>query len=100
MILEEIVSDIRSMEEKLWGYERKYGLRSAQFFELYRAGRLRDEDPTEVRDYGDWAACYDIKLDRERRYDEMIRQCLAELNSASVSLREIKPDSQTAPATT
>jgi hypothetical protein len=67
MTLAEIVSDIKVMEEKLRHYERKYGLRSAQFFKLYRAGQLKDEDPTEVRDYGDWAACYDIKLDREGR---------------------------------
>jgi hypothetical protein len=96
MTLAEIISDIRAMEEKLRHYERKYGLRSAQFFELYHAGRLKDEEPTEVRDYGDWAACYDIKLDR----DEMIRQRLAEIDSASVSLRDIVPEQHAVPGTT
>jgi hypothetical protein len=100
MTLEEIVSDIRAMEEKLWHYERKYSLRSPQFFELYRAGRFRDEDPAEVRDYGDWAACYDIKLDRERRYDEMIQQRLTEIDSGSISLRDILPDRYAAPVAT
>ncbi|MBI3360773.1 MAG: hypothetical protein HY023_06645 [Chloroflexi bacterium] len=97
MTLEEIVSDIWAMEENLSRYERKYGLRSTQFFELYRAGRLRDEEPAEVHDYGDWAACYDIKLDRERRYDEMIRQRLAEIGGASVSLRDILPGRRAVP---
>jgi hypothetical protein len=92
MTLSEIVSDIKAMEEKLRNYERKYGLRSPQFFELYRAGRLRDEEPTEVRDFGDWAACYDIKIDREQRYDELIRQRLAKIGSATVSMRDILPE--------
>jgi hypothetical protein len=92
MTLAEIASDIKAMEEKLRYYERKYGLRSPQFFELYRAGRLKDEEPTEVRDYGDWAACYDIKLDRERRYDELIRQRLAEIDATTVSMQDILPE--------
>ena len=91
MALTEIISDIKAMEERLRHYERKYGLRSPQFFYLYRAGRLRDEKPTEARDYGDWAACYDIKLDREKRYDQLIRQRLAEIDSTSISVRDILP---------
>jgi hypothetical protein len=95
MTLEEIFSDIKAMEERLRHYERKYGLRSPQFFALYRAGRLKDEEPAEVRDYGDWAACYDIKLDREQRYDELIRQRLAKIDSTSISMRDILPERHT-----
>ena len=76
MTLDEINRDIHAMDEKLWHYEIRYGLRTPYFYELYRAGRLRDEDPVETRDYSDWAACYEIKQDREQRYDTLIRKAL------------------------
>ncbi|MCX6031869.1 MAG: hypothetical protein NT169_21540 [Chloroflexi bacterium] len=46
--LADVIQDIHAMDEELWHYEARYGLRS-QFFELYKAGQLRDEDPSESR---------------------------------------------------
>jgi hypothetical protein len=76
MTLDEITQDIHAMDEELWHYETRYGLRTPYFYELYRTGRLRDEDPVEMRDYSDWAACYEIKQDREQRYDTLVREAL------------------------
>jgi len=45
-------SDIKAMEERLRHYERKYGLHSSEFIELYHARRLQDEDPA-IREYWD-----------------------------------------------
>jgi len=64
MTLQEIIADIHAMDRELQKYENKYGLRSRYFYELYTSGKLRDEDPEESREYGDWAACYDIKHHR------------------------------------
>jgi hypothetical protein len=61
MTLMELIQDIHAMDEELWHYEARYGLRTRYFYELYKAGQLHDEDPAEVRDYTDWAACYEIK---------------------------------------
>ncbi|MBN1888508.1 MAG: hypothetical protein JW850_10975 [Thermoflexales bacterium] len=65
MTLTEIIQDIHAMDEELVHYEARYGLRSQYFYELYKDGKLPDLDPLETRDYTDWAACYEIKLNRE-----------------------------------
>jgi len=58
---------------------------------LYKAGQLRDEDPVEVRDYTDWAACYEIKRHREALYDTLIRKVLAKLKTRqAISLADLK----------
>lgn len=54
MTLQEIIADIHAMDRELQKYEDKYGLRSQYFYELYTSGKLRDEDPDESREYGDW----------------------------------------------
>ena len=58
MTLTEVVQDIHAMDEELWHYESRYGLRTRYFLELYEAGQLHDEDSLQTRDYSDWAACY------------------------------------------
>lgn len=92
MTLEEIIADIHAMDQELQEYEDKYGLRSRYFYELYTSGKLRDEDPDESREYGDWAACYEIKMHREQLYDKMIQNTFQSLRvSASISLPALKP---------
>jgi len=91
MTLQEIIADIHGMDQELQEYEDKYGLRSRYFYELYTSGKLRDEDPDESREYGDWAACYEIKIHREQLYDEMIQNILLPLRiSDSISLSALK----------
>ena len=91
MTLAEVVQDIHAMDEELWHYEAHYGLRSQYFYELYKAGQLRDEDPVETRDYTDWAACYEIKRHREQLYDRLVSSVLREAKSRPpVSLAELR----------
>lgn len=91
MTLQEVIADIHAMDEELRKYEKKYGLRSKYFYELYRNGALRDEEFEEVREYGDWAACYEIKLRREKMYDEMIQDFLLKVHtSPPISLSILK----------
>lgn len=91
MSLIEIIQDIHAMDEELRHYEARYGLRSEYFYELYRAGRLSDEDPLEARDYSDWAACYEIKRHREELYDALIRDALQKAREEGpLSLAELK----------
>lgn len=86
LTLLEIVQDIHAMDEELWHYETRYGLRSQYFYELYKTGKLRDEDPTEVRDYTDWVACYETKRHREELYDALVRDKLQETREQSTIL--------------
>lgn len=36
MTLMELIQDIHAMDEELWHYEARYGLRSQYFYELYK----------------------------------------------------------------
>ena len=97
MTLIELAQDIHAMDEELWHYEARYGLRSQYFYELYKAGQLHDEDAGEARDYTDWVACYEIKRHRERLYDELIRDLLQKAGpEQSVSLTNLKSTSEKA----
>ena len=89
--LMDIIQDIHAMDEELWHYENRYGLRTQYFYELYKAGLLQDEDPVEARDYADWAACYEIKRHREALYDERIREVLQAVQpEEQISLADLK----------
>ncbi len=91
MSLTGIIQDIHAMDEELWHYEARYGLRSEYFYGLYKASQLRDEDPVETRDYVDWAACYEIKRHREELYDALIRKVLQKLEpKQAISLADLK----------
>jgi len=91
MTLTEIIQDIHAMDEELWHYEARYGLRTQYFYELYKAGQLQDEDPLETRDYTDWAACYEIKRHREELYETVVRDRLRKAKSqGDISLADLK----------
>ena len=91
MTLAEIVQDIHAMDEELWHYESRYGLRTRYFLELYEAGQLHDEDTLQTRDYSDWAACYEIKQHREQLYEAAVREILKKASKQSgISLSDLK----------
>lgn len=66
MTLLEILQDIHACEEDLIEYERKYGIRSATFYESYMPG---DEPPdgASVLDWSGWAGTYESWLERQQQ---------------------------------
>ena len=72
MTLAEILQDIHACEEDMLLYERKYGIRSATFYESYMQG---DEPPdgASVLDWAGWAGAYDVWLERQKQYIETIQ---------------------------
>lgn len=91
MTLLEIIQDIHAMDEELWHYESRYGLRSRYFYDLYQTGKLRDEDPVESRDYADWAACFEIRHHREELYDSLVQDALRRVKPQQrVSLADLR----------
>ena len=91
MTLDEIIQDIHAMDEELWHYEARYGLRTQYFYALYKAGKLRDQDPVETRDYTDWVACYEVKRQREELYDNLVRDVLQKAQAQpTISLAGLK----------
>jgi hypothetical protein len=76
---EDFLRDVFEAESALRWFEQKYGILSETFYRVYQAGQLRDEDPTEIQEYMEWAGWYEILQDRRRRYDQAVEERLKEL---------------------
>ena len=74
MTLSEIIQDIHGLEVELAQLEKRYGLLSADFYHLYKAGELEQS-----RDFIQWVGYYEAKLDREARYRQMMYDYLRDL---------------------
>lgn len=64
MTLSEVIQDIHALNAELETFEKKYGVLSEDFYQLYEAGKLRDEELEEIDDYGAWAASFRIRRRR------------------------------------
>lgn len=72
MTLQDIIVDIHSLVEDVEVYERKYGVLSETFYELYISGTEPDDDNW-VLDWADWAGAYKILLRRQQQYHDTIQ---------------------------
>jgi len=90
MTLSEIVQDIHGVDAELAKLERCYGLLSADFYHLYKAGELEQS-----RDFIQWVGYYEARLEREARYREMMYVYLRDLRQ-SVGLGTLRLTPQTA----
>ncbi len=63
--LDDILEDLHAAERICQEYERKYGVLTEDFYQLYVNGELECH-----KDFGMWAAYHEIKKHRE----EMLRQ--------------------------
>jgi uncharacterized HAD superfamily protein len=74
MTLNEIIQDIHGLDRELEQLERRYGLLSADFYHLYKAGEIEQS-----RDFIQWVGYYEARLEREARYRELMYDYLHEL---------------------
>lgn len=74
MTLGEIIQDIHGLNAELAQLEKRYGLLSADFYHLYKAGELEQS-----KDFIRWVGYYEAKLAREARYREIMYDHLREL---------------------
>ena len=72
MILQDIIEDIHALYEDLEVYERKYGVLSETFYELYTSGE-EPEDEAWMLDWADWAGAYQLLLRRQEQYQSTIQ---------------------------
>lgn len=72
MTIAEILQDMHACEEDMRMYERKYGIRSATFYESYVQG---DEPPdgASILDWAGWSGVYAIWLERQQQYTEAMQ---------------------------
>jgi hypothetical protein len=88
MTLNEIIQDIHGLEVELARLETRYGLLSADFYHLYKAGELEQS-----RDFIQWVGYYEIKLERETRYRELMYAYLRELREkAGLGVLPLDPE--------
>lgn len=76
--LHDLIIEIHEFDRKLQILEEKYNLRSEDFFELYQAGRLRDEELDEIDEFGRWAAWHRMRARRIAQYDTLKTAFLTE----------------------
>ena len=92
MTLNEIIQDIHGLDAELIKLERCYGLLSADFYHLYKAGELEQS-----RDFIQWVGYYEAKLAREARYRQMMYDYLRELRQrAGIGALHLDPETTAA----
>jgi hypothetical protein len=79
MELPDIIQDLHALEERLRAYERKYGITSRDFYELYQAGLLDDDGFEKTQEFTRWASAYEMKLEREASFERLSEERIAEL---------------------
>ena len=86
MTIQEILSDIHTLEEELLGLERKYGVRSETFYAAFSNGEEPENDAW-VLDFGEWASVYQTWLRRQADYRNAV-QHIQKDSSLSGLIRE------------
>jgi len=90
MTIGEVLDDLRSAEEVLRKFERRYWITSEQFFELYQEGRLDTGEHTE--DFAEWAGFYKLKARREKTFEKFSQARLKKIkDSASTPNIQLEP---------
>lgn len=79
--LSDILDDLRSAEEGLHRFERRYWISSSQFYELYSHGQL--DDGSNAEEYSEWSGHYRLKLKREAALEKLSRQRIDLLQAES-----------------
>ncbi len=80
MLLQDVIDDIHALYEDLKVYERKYGILSETFYELYSSGTEPDDDDF-VLDWSDWAGAYKLLIRRQEQYRHAIQSLKAKPSS-------------------
>lgn len=78
-----MLQDIHALNAELEAFEKKYSVLSEDFYRLYVAGELRDEDVDEIDEYGAWAAAYKMKMRRLDIYRQLWEEYLQSLRAGA-----------------
>ena len=75
--LQELITELHTLERELTRFEAKYGFLSETFFAWYQSGQEPD-NPDWVQDFALWAGAYQLKLRRQEKYRRLIAQTLSQ----------------------
>jgi len=73
MTLYDLIEDLHALRARTQAFERKYGVTSRDFYELYQQGLLDDEGFEQSTEFVRWASAYEIKLEREVEQQRQVR---------------------------
>jgi len=79
MKLQDVIQDLHALEERVRAYERKYGITSSDFYELYQAGLLDDEGFGKTQEFTRWASAYEMKVEREAAFERLSHERISRL---------------------
>ncbi len=85
MTLADIIQDLHALEARLREYEAKYGIASADFYELYQQGLLDDEGLEQTLEFTRWASAYEMKLEREEAFRKISQRFISSLRAKAPS---------------
>ena len=68
MVLYELIEDLQALQARTQAYERKYGVTSQDFYELYRQGLLDDEGFEQSTEFVRWASAYEMQMERQAEF--------------------------------
>ena len=88
-----------SAQFRTQAYERKYGVTSQDFYELYRQGGLDDEGFERSTEFARWASAYEMQTERETEFEAQSRAFVTGLqqDTAARAVR-LQPNPQLAHA--
>jgi hypothetical protein len=69
LTVQEILEDLHAAESDCQSFEKKYGVLSEYFYAAYMNGSLEDNGNP---DFALWAGAYEVKLDREKAYRNLV----------------------------
>ena len=74
MNIRKVVNSMLTIEERLWRFEKRYGLKSADFYRLVKGGQLGDMDGRDdMTDLLEWLGLHELWLDCKEEYDELVQ---------------------------
>jgi hypothetical protein len=85
MTLADIIQDLHALEARLREYEAKYGVASADLYELYQQGLLDNHGLEQTREFTRWASAYEMKLEREAAFRKVSQRFISSLRAKAPS---------------
>ena len=90
--LHDLIVEIHALDRKLQTLEEKYSLLSEDFYQLYEAGRFRDDELEEIDELGRWAAWWRMRTRRVTQYEAMKNAFFAQTaHSTGIALKPYSP---------
>ena len=81
MTLQELLSDIHGLDERLRELEQKYGMLSEDLYMLYRLGELEQS-----KDLIRWIGYYELKQERQGHYTAALREHWIQLRQSQLGM--------------